>query len=147
MGCIEMIREIRMISHLGLIETWDVLKWVSNIYGLHEAGWLIETWDVLKSVQTGMNEWEGRLIETWDVLKLSKMLCSINSFWINRNMGCIEISWICLSGISVCRLIETWDVLKYFSLVYIEQQRHWLIETWDVLKCCKCMPRKSALAD
>jgi len=26
MGCIEMIREIRMISHLGLIETWDVLK-------------------------------------------------------------------------------------------------------------------------
>ena len=55
---------------VGLIETWDVLKFVPMIIPASGSARLIETWDVLKfdSMYTG-NEVSERLIETWDVMK------------------------------------------------------------------------------
>ena len=53
-----------------------------------------------------------RLIETWDVLKSN---CSVNIavvYVINRNMGCIEITFLLSTSGTWYRLIETWDVLK-----------------------------------
>ncbi len=42
---------------------------------------------------------------------------------INRNMGCIEISLFAPKKNFVRRLIETWDVLKYLMMIYFFRQR------------------------
>ena len=81
---------------------------------------------------------------------------ALRSFWINRNMGCIEMSGhSCLLGciqkinrnmgcIEIIRrtrvkewlnwLIETWDVLKSINADFTFNTSIRLIETWDVLK-------------
>ena len=54
----------------GLIETWDVLKYVFAILCQLYPVWLIETWDVLKSPSSTDSVLKSPwLIETWDVLK------------------------------------------------------------------------------
>ena len=62
------------ISGERLIETWDVLKWQTNIEAPLATIGLIETWDVLK-LNNGTVEdvFVYRLIETWDVLKSKKL--------------------------------------------------------------------------
>ena len=55
-------------------------------------------------------------------------------YWINRNMGCIEIGTKHNLIPVVSRLIETWDVLKLVSSPVGSLSDNGLIETWDVLK-------------
>ena len=97
---------------VGLIETWDVLKYHSN------------------SVLNGASIW---LIETWDVLKYSMETTLAEVTTINRNMRCIEIPTLETGAPQPTRLIETWDVLKSFPAGQLPGCP-WLIETWDVLK-------------
>ena len=55
---------------------------------------LIETWDVLKfCYKFCVFHGVFRLIETWDVLKLSLRAIDHHPTGINRNMGCIEMSF------------------------------------------------------
>ncbi len=55
-----------------LIETWDVLKWMTFLLIWFIGLRLIETWDVLKFVYRMYLLYASiRLIETWDVLKLA----------------------------------------------------------------------------
>ena len=97
--------------------------------------WLIETWDVLKFVSLFFYPLcRQRLIETWDVLKWMHGKRQSRIKLINRNMRCIEI---CIRQLSPCItvwLIETWDVLKSLSSSCCKAVLFWLIETWDVLK-------------
>ncbi len=37
------------------------------------------------------------------------------NYWINRNMGCIEITFCSPFFWILYRLIETWDVLKFIT--------------------------------
>ena len=71
MRCIEMIIEgIRSGVESGLIETWDVLKFLQIPFLFFVPDRLIETWDVLKLVFIFLSLFAlSRLIETWDVLK------------------------------------------------------------------------------
>ena len=66
---------VKLSDRLGLIETWDVLKF--DKYFLQNAK-------------------DDRLIETWDVLKYEIARFPDSATLINRNMRCIEISslWI-----------------------------------------------------
>ena len=55
--------------------------------------WLIETWDVLKSSPRMTDvKYRIRLIETWDVLKFVGYRADLQHVEINRNMRCIEIT-------------------------------------------------------
>ena len=57
-------------NKLGLIETWDVLKWMRYRPIRAQSIGLIETWDVLKwQVHPKWSGQQAWLIETWDVLK------------------------------------------------------------------------------
>ena len=59
---------------VGLIETWDVLKYKPLFCVSPVPFRLIETWDVLKWwYQLQSDDIERWLIETWDVLKYSSM--------------------------------------------------------------------------
>ena len=94
MRCIEICQfVVKLYRVFGLIETWDVLKYVFAILCQLYPVWLIETWDVLKCASERFSRrGPHRLIETWDVLKCYRM-------WPipEKERG----------------LIETWDVLKY----------------------------------
>ena len=88
----------------------EICKWFHSPLALLR---LIETWDVLKSVTTvSISSSVSRLIETWDVLKCPPQHQSSIVSAINRNMRCIEISYIHPASRPQPRLIETWDVLK-----------------------------------
>jgi len=102
-----------VIVQRGLIETWDVLKFIINFNS------------DLKNI---------RLIETWDVLKFTAVTSSFSSAKINRNMRCIEIIKHLNQLVLFLWLIETWDVLKYLVRYLDSLHISWLIETWDVLK-------------
>ena len=71
MRCIEMIADAAdHVDDLGLIETWDVLKFSFMFLSFLSRNWLIETWDVLKSPSSTDSVLKSPwLIETWDVLK------------------------------------------------------------------------------
>ena len=71
---------------MGCIEIATLQEWALK------QGRLIETWDVLKFYKGYFFLLQSkRLIETWDVLKSTCRKPDNISFWINRNMGCIEI--------------------------------------------------------
>ena len=91
----------------------EICKWFHSPLALLR---LIETWDVLKSVTTvSISSSVSRLIETWDVLKCPPQHQSSIVSAINRNMRCIEISYIHPASRPQPRLIETWDVLKLWG--------------------------------
>ena len=125
----------RLSRRQGLIETWDVLKFVFAC----RSGLQIPINRNMRCIEIPLRratvEHPLRLIETWDVLKSEFAFPPLGGvFTINRNMRCIEIRYFSLHIHPVTRLIETWDVLKFSQ----PRTRHasvvGLIETWDVLK-------------
>ena len=103
----------RLSRRQGLIETWDVLKFVFAC----RSGLQIPINRNMRCIEIPLRratvEHPLRLIETWDVLK-----------------------WHSASFIPhfIRGLIETWDVLKFTHEDIPLSQRKRLIETWDVLK-------------
>ena len=117
MGCIE-IRSLpeKRRNAEGLIETWDVLKYVLRYQFSQFSCKFNRNMGCIEMKMCKISIFLlMRLIETWDVLKYP--------IYLEPVPGAV-------------RLIETWDVLKSFAVFKI-LFNFCLIETWDVLKSDK----------